>query len=243
MIAWEGSLLKNGVTDFIEYRLPSLFPFIKSSSAVVVSSTLFPDLLYALHIKGGAYATSLPRQLAENCWRSLTIATTINTVPSIGSYHLLSFGYLTIDILPKTARTVTAVFNWSSASLNTTRTPMIIDNLPVDPNTPYIFYVGMQATSSGAIPTQITVACAKLNDWAKGNIDTSSTVSRTTSGSMGLYNTTDTSGLTLGNMTPSTNVGADFTVGWIHMFDYSLTTDDIARDASNSWIRAMKKIN
>ena len=241
MIAWEGSLLKNGITDFIEYRLPSLFPFKKSSSSLVVESNLFSGLSYALNIKNGAYATSLPRQLSENSWRSLTIATTINTVPAIGSYHLLSFGYLSIDILPKTATTVTAVFNWTSASLNTTNSPMVIDNLPIDPKIPYLFYAGMSATSSGAIPTQITVSCAKLSDWAKGNAST--TQSRTTTGGNGLYNTTDSAGLTIGNMVPSANVSADFTVGWIHLFDYPMTMDDISRDASNAWIRAMKKIN
>jgi hypothetical protein len=173
----------------------------------------------------------------------MTLAATINSVPRIGKYHLLTFGHLNIDIVPKSATTVSAIFNWTSASLDTSKSPMIIDNLPVSATSPYLFCVCLQSQGSGKIPTQIVVACATLKDWTNGNatlgVSGKNAQSRTTSKNDGLYNTTDTAGLTVGIMNAQTNISSDFTIGWIHIFDYTLTEDGLSRDASNSWIRAM----
>jgi len=230
---------------FREFRLPSLFPLNSTGPTSIVNTTVFPKLTGGLKFLRGGIALS-PNNFATNSWRTLTIAATIDVVPSIGMYRLLEFGNLTIDIFPgSSASVVNVVFNWNSSTLNTISSGgMIIKD--INTSTPILFYVNMLSDVDNRYPNRITCSAAPLSRWQSGSASLSrsdpNVVTLTTTSQSALYNKSDSAPLLLG-ISSSRNypsgTTANFTIGWVHMFDYELDSSDVGRDANNAWNRSM----
>jgi hypothetical protein len=228
---------------FREFRLPSFFP-LNSNGTSIVNTDVFPNLKGGLKFSRGGMSLS-PNNFATNSWRTLTIAATIDVAPT-SMYRLLQFGNLSIDIFPGPGgNSVNVMFNWSSSTLDTTSAGgIIVKNVGI--SGPVLFYVNMRSDQDNTYPNRLTCSAAPLANWQSGNASLSRSDPNvrtvTTVGQLPLYNNTDAAPILLG-VSPSRNypsgTTANYTIGWVHMFDYELDTSDVGRDANNSWNRSM----
>ena len=230
---------------FREFRLPSLFPLNSTGPTSIVNTDVFPKLTGGLKFSRGGIAIS-PNNFATNSWRTLTVAATIDIVPAIGMYRFLEFGNLTIDIFPGSSVNVAkVVFNWNNSSLNTnTSGGIVIEDIKV--NIPILFYVNMRSDKDSKYPNRLTCSASPLSRWQSGDGSLSRSdqyvKTLTTTNQAALYNMTDSARLILGvspNQNYPSNTTANFTIGWVHMFDYELDSSDVGRDAKNAWNRSV----
>jgi hypothetical protein len=243
--SWECNKVSpnSSAVAFREFRLPSMFP-LNPVGTSVVNTSVFPKLTGGLKFARGGMALS-PNNFATNSWRTLTIAATIDVAP-VTMYRLLQFGNLSIDIFPSSGgNTVNIVFNWSSSTLDTTSSGGIsINDLSI--SAPILFYVNMRSDRDNVYPNRLTVSASPLSSWQNGSASLRrsdpNVRTMTTSGQIPLYNKSDNAPLLLG-VSPSRNypsgTTANFTIGWVHMFDYELDNNDVGRDANNAWNRSM----
>jgi hypothetical protein len=235
MLAWEGMLqTETDAVSFRETRLPSIFNMNYTGSYFIKKSSEFPNIPCILNLVNAGFATTTMSYSMQS-WRTLTIALSIQMVTRVT--RLFTFGNFFCDIIPNGSTCVVS-FGWDSATLVTSSTGgLSIQGVPF--NKPILLFANIRPDYEGTYPNRLTVAAATLEEWANGNVSISGnsqrTKSVTTSQNNPLYNKSDAAQIRFGH--PEWNSGCSFNIGWLHVFDYELNATDVARDATNAWVR------
>jgi hypothetical protein len=174
-------------------------------------------------------ALTLRKPLMVNSWRSITIHWTPYVNLATQERHVFcSYGSL-FEIYFQNGKTYV---KFTGPSL--TRT--IEWNTTYKQDLDFIFYINMRSSFENGAPDIITFGSQQREWYAAGNWNGG--VELTMPQNRPVYNASDSGSFVLGTTsTLSGVVSADVGIKAVRFFDKELSAADLARDASNRWIR------
>jgi hypothetical protein len=205
-----------------ERRLPALFDSPHTGGAYV------DETKKAVHLKHNG-ALTLRKPLMVNSWRSITIHWTPYVNLATQERHVFcSYGSL-FEIYFQNGKTYV---KFTGPSL--TRT--IEWNTTYKQDLDFIFYINMRSSFEGGTPDIITFGSEQREWYAAGNWNGG--VELTMPQNRPVYNASDSGSFVLGTTSTLPGVvSANVGIKAIRFFDKELSAADLARDASNRWIR------
>ena len=199
-----------------ERRLPALFESPQTGGAYVDEAKKAVRLM-----RNGAI--TLRKPLMTNSWRSITIHWTPYVKPA-DRQVLCSYGSL-FEIYLQGGKTYV---KFTGPSLTKT----IEWDTNYTPGLDFIFYINMRSSFEGGAPDIITFGVQQREWYAAGNWNGG--IELLMPGYRPVYNASDSGSFVLGT---TNGTSADVGIKAVRFFDKELTASDLARDASNRWIR------
>jgi hypothetical protein len=242
VFSWEGFKTIRGTLGFNERRFPAMMSINRTSptgiTAVNKNASNFPSPC-GLQLRYGVSScfAKTKRSISNNSWRSLSIM--FIPSPAAGPGLLIKFGPFSFVYNNNLGG-----FWWNSGTLKIPNA--LMQNVLVnDGKTPHYLHLCMRSDVPSLFPNRVLFAVGPVSRWRDQTINLPSgsgpnVVTYTTANNMPVY--TDENGaekLTLGDepidgLSPG-NLSANALIGFVRLFDYELSQEDIMRDVNNTW--------